>query len=224
MRVDVDLDHRDIEAELAALRERLQQRGDVLQTLPIFAARAPELVFKYREVDGEFHVYAEDPVRDVLAGCTVFNRVRELDARVGCFVRSPHSRYASAYRRKGIATAVYQWALGAGMGLVSGPRQSVGAYGLWGKLARSHAVTFVRVEAGRLRVMDQGTAPVVVEELETRMLLLGPGHAIGLVGARAPSPLSSIGGSMLDSVRMAHRTASARHGANARPHETSTPV
>ena len=137
MRIDVDLEHRDIEAELAALWARLKARGDVLQPLPIFAPRAPELVFRYREVDGEFHVYAVDAGRDVLAGCTVFNRLSEVDAKVGAFLRSPHSRYAHGYRRKGVASAVYRWALQAGMCLVSGPRQSAGAHRLWEKLGRA---------------------------------------------------------------------------------------
>ena len=172
MRVDVDLDHRDMDAELAALYGRLRLRADKLVTLPIFAPRAPELVFKYREVDGEFYVYAEDPVRNVLAGCTVFNRVRELDPRVGCFVRSPHSRYASAYRRKGVATAVYQWALGAGMGLVSGPRQSTGAHQLWASLAGSYESGFVRIENGTLQMSEAAAEQGTLEEPGTRKLLM----------------------------------------------------
>jgi hypothetical protein len=175
MRIDVDLDHRDMEAELAALYERLRPRADKLVTLPIFAPRAPELVFKYREVDGEFYVYAEDAERGVLAGVTVFNHVPELDARVERFVRSPHSRYARGYRRKGVATAVYQWALGAGMSLVSGPRQSAGAYRLWSSLARSYESAFVCVRDRKFRVLGSGVERGAFEELGTRMLLIGGG-------------------------------------------------
>lgn len=175
MRVDVDLEHRDIEAELAALYGRLRPRADKLITLPIFAPRAPELVFKYREVDGEFYVYAEDPERGVLAGVTVFNRVPELDARVGRFVRSPHSRYAREYRRKGVASAVYQWALGAGICLVSGPRQSVGAYRLWMKLAVSYQLSFVQLTDRRVLIMDRVLEVFPFAEHQTRMLLLGEG-------------------------------------------------
>jgi hypothetical protein len=178
MRVDVNLDHRDMEAELAALYERLRPRADKLVTLPIFAPRAPELVFKYREVDGEFYVYAEDAERGVLAGVTVFNRVPELDARVGRFVRSPHSRYAREYRRRGVATAVYQWALGAGMCLVSGPRQSVAAYRLWGALGSLWELVTVKVEDGRLRVMPQGRVGIPFDEFGARGMLLAAGRLL----------------------------------------------
>jgi hypothetical protein len=173
MRVDVDLEHRDIEAELAALYGRLRPRADKLITLPIFTPRAPELVFKYREVDGEFYVYAEDPARGVLAGVTVFNRVPNLDSGVGCRVRSPHSKYAATYRRKGVASAVYQWALQAGLSLVSGPRHSEGAHRLWRALAESQELCLVRIEDRRLRVTDSPTDGGEMEALETRMMLAG---------------------------------------------------
>lgn len=175
MRIDVDLDHRDVEAELAALYGRLRLRGDTLVTLPIFAPRAPGLVFKYREVDGEFYVYAEDAERSVLAGVTVFNRVPEVDIPAGRFVRSPHSRYAREYRSKGVASAVYQWALRAGMCLVSGPRQSEGAFRLWASLARSHELAYVQIKGQRLLFMDPVLAPHSIDKFESRMLLLGVG-------------------------------------------------
>ena len=173
MRIDVDLDHRDIDRELADLWVRLKERGDVLRQLPIHAPLAPNLVFRYREVDGEFYVYAEDPFLDALAGCTVFNRMFEVDASVGAFLRSPHSRYASAYRRKGVATAVYAWALQAGMWLVSGPRQSTGAHRLWEALGRFHERTLVQVADRRLRVLEGTVEPVVLDAYETRVLLAG---------------------------------------------------
>lgn len=181
MRVDVNLDHRDVDAELAALYGRLRPRADKLIPLPIFVPRAPELVFKYREVDGEFYVYAEDPERGVLAGCTVFNRVPDLDPQVGCHVRSPHSRYAREYREKGVAGAVYQWAIGAGMSLVSGPRQSRGAYQLWASLARSNSRVFVRVENRRLRVLGAKMELSEFKELGTRMVLMGQGGQAGQI-------------------------------------------
>ncbi|MCE3270962.1 MAG: hypothetical protein K0S57_1359 [Ramlibacter sp.] len=178
MRIDVDLDHRDVEAELAALYGRLRLRADKLVTLPIFAPRAPELVFKYREVDGEFYVYAEDVERGVLAGCTVFNWVFEVDPRVGRFVRSPHSRYAREYRRKGVANAVYRWALQAGMCLVSGPRQSAGAYRLWTKLGGSYEIAFVQLIDRGLHVVGPVLQGLSSAEFGTRMLLLGAGWAV----------------------------------------------
>ena len=78
----------------------MQRPADVLHRLPAIASPRTDLVFRYREADGEFHVYVEDPARHVLAGCTVFTRVFEMDRCAARHVRSPHSRYAAAYCRQ----------------------------------------------------------------------------------------------------------------------------
>ncbi|MBC5784587.1 N-acetyltransferase [Ramlibacter sp. USB13] len=177
MRIDVNLSHRDLEAELAVLHARMQRPADALHGLPSIATHLPDLVLRYREADGEFHVYVEDTAAGRLAGCTVFNRVFEVDRRAGCFVRSPHSRYAEAYHRRGVASAVYGWALAAGMCLVSGPRQSPGAHRLWLALARSHELAFVQVRDKRLHLLGS-CGPSAFEDLDTRMLLLGAGWTL----------------------------------------------
>jgi len=179
MRIDVSLEHRDIETELAELQARLRERAGLLQRLPVIVSGLPELVFSYREVDGEFHVYAEDASRDLLAGCTVFNRVFEVNRRTDAYVRSPHSRYASAYRGKGVASAVYRWALQAGMCLVTGPRQSPGAHRLWMALARSHELAFIELEDRRLRILGNTVGQPALDAYGTRMLLLGAGWTLG---------------------------------------------
>ena len=178
MRIDVALDHRDLEAELASLHARMGKPGDALHRLPAIATTLPDLAFRYREADGEFYVYVEDGERNVLAGCTVFNRVFEVDRRAAPYVRSPHSRYAAAYRRRGVAGAVYRWALDAGMCLVSGPRQSPGAYALWMSLARSHALAFVETRDKRLRILGERVDARAFEAFDTRMLLLGAGWTL----------------------------------------------
>src|SRR4051812_3611909 len=175
MRIDVSLDHRPLETELAQLQARLRERAGTLQELPTIRTGGPELAFSYREVDGEFHVYVEDASRKVLAGCTVFNRVFEVDRRTDSYVRSPHSRYAIAYRGKGIASAVYRWALQAGMCLVTGPRQSPGAHRLWMALARSHELAFVELAEHRLRILGNTVGQTALDAYGTRMLLLGAG-------------------------------------------------
>jgi hypothetical protein len=187
MRIDVSLDHRDMATELAQLWDRLRERTDKLQGLPAIRTALPELAFHYREVDGEFHVYAEDTARDVLAGCTVFNRVFEVDRRTDAYVRSPHSRYASAYRGQGVASAVYRWALQAGMCLVSGPRQSPGAHRLWMALARSHPLAFIELQQRRLRILGTALAPAELESYDTRLLLLGAGWTLDRFAALAGS-------------------------------------
>jgi hypothetical protein len=178
MRIDVDLHHRDLDAELSALHARVRERAAVLHDMPSMATRIPGLVFRYREADGEFFVYAEDPSHDALAGCTVFNRVLEVDRRTDPYIRSPHSRYAEAYQRKGLATAVYGWALGIGMCLVSGPRQSPGAHRLWMGLSSSYELVFVQVRDKRLRIMGPAIEPATFDAFETRMLLLGTGWTL----------------------------------------------
>jgi hypothetical protein len=175
MRIDVDLGHRDLDAELATLHARMQRPADALHGLPAIATTLPGLVCRYREADGEFHVYVEDPARGVLAGCTVFNRVFEVDRQAGRYLRSPHSRYAAGYRLRGVASAVYRWALGTGLCLVSGPRQSPGAYRLWTSLARTHELTFVDTRGGQLRILGRRVDRRAFDEFDTRMMLLGAG-------------------------------------------------
>ena len=177
MRIDVTLAHRDLHAELATLHARMQRPGDVLHGLPTLPGPWSDVVLRYREADGEFYVYVEDRARGVLAGCTVFNRVFELDRQAGRYLRSPHSRYAQQYQRRGLATAVYRWALDAGLCLLSGPRQSPGAYALWQSLARSHDLTYARIcdKALRLAVRPEDRA---LQDYETRLLLLGSGWTL----------------------------------------------
>lgn len=178
MRIDVDLEHRDLETELGILHARMRRPGDVLHDLPRIAAPFPDLVFRYREADGEFYVYAEDSTHNVLAGCTVFNRVLEVDRLAGRYLRSPHSRYAASYRQRGVASAVYAWALESGLCLVSGPRQSHGAHRLWMSLARVHELAFVRTRNKRLQIMGLQVERSTLEEFDTRMMLMGAGWTL----------------------------------------------
>lgn len=178
MRIDVALAHRDLEAELANLHARMQRPADALHGLPAIATALPGFAFRYRESDGEFYIYVEDRSRGVLAGCTVFNRVFEVDRHAARYVRSPHSRYAAAYQRRGVASAVYRWALAAGMCLVTGPRQSPGAHRLWLALARTHELAFVQARDRRLHLIGPRVAPSAFEDFDTRMLLLGTGWTL----------------------------------------------
>ena len=176
MRIDVALEHRDIDAELARLHQRMHTRGDALHGLPALATPPlPDMAFRYREVDGEFYVYVEDTARRALAGCTVFNRTRDVHRKAARYLRSPHSRYATGYQRRGLATAVYTWALGAGLCLVSGPRQSPGAHRLWQALSARHELLFVRLGADALQLLPEAPEGPDREQLDTRMLLLGAG-------------------------------------------------
>ena len=128
-----------MEQELDALYERLYRPGDRLFGLCTRALPAPRFAMHYREADGEWYVYVEDRVGRRWAGYTVFNRLIEVNRRADAHVRAPHSKYSPIYQRRGLATAVYGWALETGMCLVSGARQSPVAHALWESLARRHA-------------------------------------------------------------------------------------
>lgn len=184
LRIDVDHSDASIESELDALYGRLHTPGDALNRCSGLPALQPGLRFHYREADGEHYVYVEDVARRRLAGYTVFNRLIEVDRRTDRHVRSPHSKYAAAYQGRGIASAIYGWALGRGFCLVSGARQSAGAHALWRSLARRHPLRWITVRARRLHDLGPEIPPVQAEALDTRMLLLGQGWSLAELQAR----------------------------------------
>ena len=90
-------------------------------------------------------------------------------------MRAPHSRYGSGYQRRGIATAVYEWALGQGFCLISGARQSQGANALWRSLGTRHRLEYVDIRNKRIHCLGALVDRQTEESLQTRMLLLGEG-------------------------------------------------
>ena len=137
MRIDVRQSPGRIEAELAALQRRRSTAGSSLRDTSRLPIALPGFAFHHREADGEHYIYIEDVLRRRLAGYTVFNRLVEVHRRIDPFIRGPHSKYAAAYQRRGIATAVYEWGLGR-FCLISGARQSASAHALWRSLGRRH--------------------------------------------------------------------------------------
>ncbi|HEY4542173.1 MAG TPA: N-acetyltransferase [Noviherbaspirillum sp.] len=184
LRIDVELPDDSIENELEALHRRLQERGTELATLEAIAPQHDGLVFRYREADGEHYVYVEDTVNKRLAGYTVFNRLVEVDRTADRHLRAPHSRYASVYQRRGLATAVYCWWLDAGQCLITGARQSSPAHALWRRLAARYDMVFVDVRDKTLTLLGRDVDAAVREDLHTRMLLLGRGQCLAALAAR----------------------------------------
>ncbi|RYF22096.1 MAG: N-acetyltransferase [Comamonadaceae bacterium] len=175
LRIDVDPPLATLDDELAAIHERLYTPGDCLHDIariPLLAD--PDLVARYRQADGEFYLYIEDVRRRRLAGYTVFNRLVELNRHADRHLRAPHSKYAAAYQRRGLATAVYRWALEGGMGLITGARQSQGAHALWERLAREHLSGYVRLQGKALAYLGPHVPPQVLDDLHARRFLLGP--------------------------------------------------
>jgi len=172
LRVDVDPSATNRGDPLTHVYERIQTPGDQLHDLPSFGLRDPHLKVHVREVDGERYAYVEDTLRRCLAGCTVFNRLVEVDRRADRHLRSPHSRYLPQYQRQGIATAVYDWALASGICLMTGARQSAGAHALWRNLARRYESGFAELRNKKLTYLGVDMSPGDLERLETRMFLL----------------------------------------------------
>lgn len=188
LRIDVDPRHTDLERELDEQYQRLCARRETLQWIDALDRRFPGLRFHYREADGEQYVYVEDLKRRQLAGYTVFNRLVELDRRADLHLRAPHSKYRQTHQRKGIATAIYRWWLDSGRCLISGARQSAGAYALWQSLAESYCRLYVEVDARTLRQLGTLAEGATREALGTRMILLGSGwtpeHLVTRAGMR----------------------------------------
>lgn len=183
LRIDVEHAHDMLDAELDALHRRIHTRGDSLHGLHVVESGLPDLVFRCREADGEYYVYVEDVRRRCLAGYTVFNRLIELNRRVERFMRAPHSKYTPAYRRRGIASAVYECALQSGLCLISSARQSVGAHALWHALARRHPLGFVAIRDKSLSFLGKSVSQATLDNLHVRMILLGSGWSFGRLGA-----------------------------------------
>src|SRR5690349_5113926 len=91
LRIDVQLPTDSVEAEIERVEARLHAAGRLLRDMETLDIRMPGLRFCHREADGEHYVYVEDLANGRLAGCTVFNRLIELDRRGDRVLRSPHS-------------------------------------------------------------------------------------------------------------------------------------
>lgn len=175
MRIDVRVPTADVEAELERIELRLRAAGRPLRSMATLDLWMPGLAFRHREADGEHFVYVEDVGTGTLAGCTVFNRLVELDRRADRVMRSPHSKYGRRHQRRGIASAVYRWALGQGICLLSGPRQSPGAHALWHSLAKAHPLGYASLEGRVLRYLGEEAGEDRQGDLHTRMVLRPPG-------------------------------------------------
>ena len=172
LRIDVMLPL--VDGELEAIHERLHQPGNKLYGLQRRPLHDPQFSLHWREADGEWFAYVEDLAQRRLAGYTVFNRLVEVDKRTDRQVRSPHSRFAPDYQRRGIASAVYRQVLDDGVNLLSGARQSPGAHGLWNHLARRYESHYVQIAQSK-QLTYLGKQPPhgeILDQLQTRRLLL----------------------------------------------------
>jgi GNAT superfamily N-acetyltransferase len=178
LRIDVDPKKGRPSEPLTPVYERMRALGDRLQDLHLPDPHDPNLRVRYREADGELYVYVEDVRCERLVGYTVFNRLIELGRRADRHVRAPHSQYDPAYQRRGLATAVYRWALCSGICLMSGARQSPGANALWQSLANRYEAGFVDLREKVLTYLGPEIDDATLGALHTRMLLLGNGWTL----------------------------------------------
>ena len=186
LRIDVSpIPPQQLEGECASIHDRIHTPGDRLYGIPEIPLSDPRFAIRYREADGEFYVYVEDLQAHRIAGFTVFSRLIELDKRADRIIRGPHSKFDVAYQRKGLASCIYRWALDAGLCLVTGARQSPGAHALWHKLARDYRLGYVDITDKRMRYLGNSVEPQVLNQLNTRMFLLGKGWSLGSFAAAA---------------------------------------
>lgn len=178
LRIDVDPRKAKPVDTLAPVHERMRAMGDRLRDMPQLALGDPGLRARFREADGELYVYVEDTRRDSLVGYTVFNRLIELNRRADRHIRAPHSQYDPTYQRRGLASAVYRWALGRGICLMSGARQSPGAHALWQSLSRHCEAGFADLRNKQLSYLGREVERATLAELHTRMFLLGEGWTL----------------------------------------------
>lgn len=178
LRVDVQWNPAAVDDELKSLYARLERSGLLTGGTNIISTQLPGLVFRHREADGEHYIYVEDVARKRLAGYTVFNRLIEVNRSLDQLVRAPHSKYAVEYQRRGIATAVYEWALDHGFCLISGARQSQSAYALWISLATHHRLEYVEVRNKCIHLLASPVDPLTRDRLQTRMMLLNDGWEV----------------------------------------------
>ena len=174
LRIDVDPG----KATLAPVHERMRALRDRLQDMPGLVFDDPGLRARFREADGELYVYIEDLSRDRLVGYTVFNRLIELSRRAERHIRAPHSQYDPAWQRRGLASAVYRWALDRSLCLMSGARQSPGAHALWQSLSSRYEAGFADLRNKQLSYLGREVEGETLAGLHTRMFLLGEGWTL----------------------------------------------
>lgn len=189
LRIDVQLPLSEVKRELEVLYRRLNQQGDILYDLACLNIPFSDLVFRYREADGEHYVYVEDLRHRCLAGYTVFNRLIELNRRQDKYLRATHSKYAPAYQRKGIASAIYRWWLDGGNCLISGARQSSAAHSLWKSLNNHYQLIYVDLRSKSLRYLGEEVSDNVCEDLHTRMIMLAKNMSLAELARRIEMPL-----------------------------------
>lgn len=185
LRIDVSHEPERLDGELDAIHERLHRPGDRLHGIAAVGIGDPDLLIRHREADGEFYVYVEDVRHRRLAGYVVFNRLIEVHRRADRYLRAPHSKFDPRYQRRGLATAIYRWALDGGLCLLTGARQSPAAHALWHSLGRHYSLGCVDLREKTLRYLGSEVSAQVLGELQTRMLLLGCGWTLAQFRAAA---------------------------------------
>ncbi len=180
LRIDVQTGVDAIGQELQSLHGRLHTPGDSMHGIERLGfLKDPRFAVHYREADGEKYVYIEDLREQRLAGYTVFNRLIEINKRADRLLRAPHTKFAPEYQRRGLATAVYRWALDGGQCLMTGARQSSGAHALWDRLAREYGQGYVYLQDKTVTYLGAEVEDErLLDDLNTRRILLGQGWSM----------------------------------------------
>lgn len=178
LRIDVFLPDDRVAADLAAINGRadtLLGQCDVLDGL-----RLPPsgLEVRTRCADGEHFLYVVDTACQQVVAYITLNRLVEINRRADRVLRAPHTKVATAYQRRGIASSAYRWWLDSGRSLVTGARQSPAARALWMAMARSYRLVYVVIEDKRIACLEQAPPDAVLQQLNCRAVLLGRGASL----------------------------------------------
>jgi hypothetical protein len=194
LRIDVFLPDLELHEELERLNERLPALRPAAHALT--GLTLPRAGFRVlaREADGEHFLYVIDTFVNRIVAYITFSRLVEINRQADRYLRAPHAKVAIAYRRQGIAGAIYRWWLDSGQSVITGARQSPAARALWLSLARRYPMTYVRIDNKRLHNLGDQISDNDMDALNVRAVLLGRGCTPGRWMAPAMAPEeSSIG-------------------------------
>lgn len=182
LRVDVFLPEDKVQSELDGLNQRRERLLGDAQLLPQLSGLPTQLQVHVRQADGEFFVYVVDRYTGSIVAYVTLNRLIEINRRADALFRSPHTKVAKGYRRRGIASAVYRWWLDSGRSLMTGARQSPAARGLWLHMSREYQLTHVRLERKEVHELGNDLSSHELDQLNTRAVLLGRACDLDFLG------------------------------------------
>lgn len=175
LRVDVLLPELELQQELQRLNGRWSRLQPPPEPLASLHLPGRGLEVQARTADGEHFLYVIDRLTRQVVAYVTFSRLVEIHRRADPHLRAPHTKVMPAWRRQGIASAVYRWWLDSGRSAITGARQSPAARALWLSLARHYPLVYVRIDQKCLYPIEAPADAAALSALNVRAVLLGRG-------------------------------------------------